>query len=269
MGEQVMAGNRAGSLTWLGHGTVVVRAGSTVLFVDPLLRDRLLFLRRYAPLRSDGFAGTTAVLVTHAHHDHLDVASIRRLGGETPVYAPRGADRVARRHGLGPVAQVAVGDALEIGELHVDVVAAAHSGSRLRAKPGDQAVGYVFAHGGTRTWVAGDTALFDEMSGIGPVDVAVLPVGGWWRTLGPGHLDPRDAVVAAERVGARTLIPIHWGTFHPRYLSRSMLASWVETTHALKRAIASIAPDIELRMLQPGETSDLAPGQPEDEGADR
>ncbi len=64
-------------------------------------------------------------------------------------------------------------------------------------------------------WFAGDTGLFDAMRDIGPVDVALVPVGGWGPTLGPHHLNPEQAAESVRRVGARHAIPIHYGTFWP------------------------------------------------------
>ena len=248
-------GTRGVALTWLGHGSVFVRSATTRLVVDPLLRDRVMFLRRGEPLDTRELLDPDAVLVTHAHHDHLDLASIRRFPPAAPKIAPAGAERVLRRRVRGPVRRVTAGDHLTIGDIDIDVVPAAHSGGRLRAQEGDEAVGYVFEVAGTRIYVAGDTSRYDEMAKIGPVDVAVLPIGGWWRTLGPGHMDTADAVEVAHVVGARVLVPIHWGTFHPRYLGRTMRATWADTELVLREYTHRRAPELELRLLRPGETT--------------
>ncbi len=248
------------ALTWLGHGTVVAHGQSATVVIDPLLRDRLLFLRRYAPLGPAAQPTGQAVLLTHAHHDHLDIPSLRRLGRRVPKYAPSGADRVLVQHELGPVYRVTAGDMFEVGDIAVEVVPAIHSGGRFRRRAGDEAVGYVLARSALRVYVAGDTGLFEGMVDIGPVDVAVLPVGGWWSALGASHLNSAGAVAAANLLGARVLVPIHLSTFHPRYPSQSMLSSWAETSRVLTEQLRRYAPDVELRMLQPGETATFSTG---------
>ncbi len=77
-----------------------------------------------------------------------------------------------------------------------------------------------------RVWFAGDTGLFGAMARIGPIDVALVPVGGWGPTLGPTHLDPARAVEAVRRVAAHDAVPIHYGTFWPTGLRRLHPASF-------------------------------------------
>ena len=100
-------------------------------------------------------------------------------------------------------------------------VPAAHSDrrgphSRVVASP----VGYVLRSGGHSVYFAGDTDLFDELAGLGPVDVALLPIWGWGPSIGHGHLDPERAAEAVARLQAGWVIPIHWGTYSPYGLRR-------------------------------------------------
>jgi hypothetical protein len=73
-------------------------------------------------------------------------------------------------------------------------------------------MGHVLEACGTRVYASGDTDLFDGMSALGPLDVALLPVWGWGPTLGPGHLDPARAALAVERLRPRVAVPVHWGS---------------------------------------------------------
>ncbi len=87
----------------------------------------------------------------------------------------------------------------------------------------------------------------------GRVDVALLPVGSWGPHLSPGHLSPRTAAEAARRVGARVAIPIHWGTLYPRWLERLQGHRLREPAARFVHWAERLAPDLDVRVLQPGE----------------
>ena len=68
-------------------------------------------------------------------------------------------------------------------------------------------------------WVAGDTELFPGLEQLAhlagaPLDLAVVPVGGWGPRLSPGHLGPAQAAVACRLTQARWAIPVLWKTLH-------------------------------------------------------
>jgi len=88
----------------------------------------------------------------------------------------------------------------------------------------------------------------------GSVAVALLPVWGWVRRLGPGHLDPERAGRAAALIAPAIAIPIHWGTFAPRWTVGRMPA---EPAHEFALLAARYAPSVEVRVLAPGERIEL------------
>ena len=93
-------------------------------------------------------------------------------------------------------------------------VPALHDGRRTPVgQAGEDALGYVIAGGGRRVYFAGDTELFEEMSGLRPLDLALLPVWGWGPSLNPGHLDPAGARALAL-LRPRVAVPIRLGTFY-------------------------------------------------------
>ncbi|GAB3947018.1 hypothetical protein GCM10027614_41510 [Micromonospora vulcania] len=69
--------------------------------------------------------------------------------------------------------------------------------------------------GDTTAWFGGDTGLFDGMTSLGPVDLALVPVWGWGWNLGARHLDPVRAAEAMRIIAPSTAVPIHWGTLWP------------------------------------------------------
>jgi L-ascorbate metabolism protein UlaG (beta-lactamase superfamily) len=242
-------------LTWIGHSTVVLDLDGVRLLTDPLLRARLGHLRRHgappAPAVTDRI---DAVLVSHVHLDHLDVRSLRRLDRETRVIAPVGAGDLVRRIGFDRVDEVAPGDRLEVRDAVVAAVPAVHDGRRRPRGIVAATLGFEVA-GVSRTYFAGDTALFDGMRALaGRIDVALLPIWGWGPSLGPGHLDPAGAAQAAALVRPRIAVPIHWGTFFPAGLGRLRGRALVDPPREFARRVAALAPVVDVRVLAPGET---------------
>src|SRR4051812_39799140 len=187
---RTVPGATTAGLTWYGHATVRLDLGATTLLTNPVLRARLAHLRRHAaapPVPDD----VDAVLVSHAHHDHLDLPSLRRLAGTPTVVVPRGVARALRRVPMPEVVEIDPGERHEVGDVTVHAVEAAHDGRRAapRTHPAE-ALGFVIEGAGLRIYFAGDTERFDGMGVVrGPVDVALLPVWGWGPTLGRGHMD--------------------------------------------------------------------------------
>src|SRR6185369_3885052 len=84
-------------ITWIGHSTVLVELDGVRLLTDPLLRERVVMLRRSEPLDLGSLENLDAVLISHIHYDHLDLGSLRRLSGPKSVIVPRGAGGLLRR----------------------------------------------------------------------------------------------------------------------------------------------------------------------------
>jgi len=240
-------------LTWVGHGTVALAMGGTRVIVDPVLRARILHLRRFHRVPAAALRGLDAALITHQHHDHLDPPSLERLGKDLPVIVPRGAAGTLRRRRFTRVSEIAEGERLRIGAVEVLATPAAHDGKRDHPLgPHAQPIGYRL-EAEQRVYVAGDTDLFDGMAAIGPVDVACLPIFGWGPGLGPGHMDPERAAEAARRLEARIAVPIHWGTLWP--IGRGEPPR--EPAERFAEAMARTAPATEVRILEPGGSLDL------------
>jgi L-ascorbate metabolism protein UlaG (beta-lactamase superfamily) len=86
----------------------------------------------------------------------------------------------------------------------------------------------------------------------GSIDVALLPVSGWGPTLGPGHLDAERATEAAAMIAPRVAVPIHWGTLSPRRPMRRH-PDPLRPPKEFARLLAGRAPDVEVRVLAPGD----------------
>jgi L-ascorbate metabolism protein UlaG (beta-lactamase superfamily) len=230
------------------------------LLTDPLLRNHLAFLRRRTiSVQPEWTRNIDGILLSHAHRDHLDAPSLHQLlhmNPTTQIIVPTGVGTIVQRLGFDKIKEVQPGDEMQIGNLWIRTTAAQH-GTHKRffelTKPDTVCVGYVI-HGENSVYFAGDTDIFPEMANLaGTLDLALLPVGGWGPTLGPGHLDPYRAAEALTLLAPRHAIPIHWGTlvpwgfdwFHPRYL--------VDPPHLFAQFASTLAPNVDVRVLSPGE----------------
>ena len=246
--------------TYVGHATVLLELGGARVLTDPLLRDRLAHLRRQpAPPPAEVTHDLDGVLISHAHLDHLDPPSLRRLDRDVQVVAPAGTESLLERTGFKRISPVVAGDAIEVSGLRVTATPARHDDRRrpiggLRAAP----VGFVIEAAGTRIYFAGDTDLFPGIEdAIGRIDLALLPVWGWGPSLGDGHMDPQTAARAAALLRPRIAVPIHWGTYYPIGVSRWRPERLSQPPLEFARHCAAIAPDVDVRVLEPGESTKL------------
>jgi L-ascorbate metabolism protein UlaG (beta-lactamase superfamily) len=236
---------------YIGHGTVLIELDGVRLLTDPLLRDRVAHLRRAIPVERP-VEEVDAVLVSHGHHDHLDFPSLRKLRGSR-VVAPRA---LALGMGEFDAEGVEEGDELQIGPLTIRATHAEHDGGRPPFRTGT-ALGYAIL-GSRRIFFAADTELFEGMTGlVEDLDLALIPIWGWGASLGRGkHLDPDTAAEAVRRLAPKVAVPIHWGTYRP-FHRRASAPFLTEPAEAFARAAAEVAPDVDVRILRPGETLEL------------
>jgi L-ascorbate metabolism protein UlaG (beta-lactamase superfamily) len=279
------AATAADRIVFLGHATVLIEMDGVHLLTDPLLRGRVAHLRRQVPpIDASVFAGqagrevSDAILISHLHRDHLDLTSLRLLGLDIALLVPVGAGAWLRSRGFTNVTELGVGDVKNVGGLAVTATEAHHDGRRQPWPGGPRAetLGYVVS-GRQTVYFAGDTELFEGMSGLAPrlahgtisrssapdfedtsdlsprLDVALLPVAGWGPTLGPGHMDPLDAARATSLLRPRIAIPMHWGTLLPIGVADRHRARLGDPPRVFAEHVASLAPSVEVRILLPGE----------------
>src|SRR4051794_36661044 len=178
-------GNGSLKVTWLGHSTVLIDLAGHRLLTDPLLLRHNGPLRRRQPRpRSSTWAGVDAVLLSHLHHDHAELRSLRLLPG-VPVLTGRRNARWLRRRGIdGGDA----GDWTDVRAVQVRLVTAVHHSRPMPHRPND-ANGHLIRSRTLTVWAAGDTSLYDDMdrlpelAGVGRLDVALVPIGGWGPRL--------------------------------------------------------------------------------------
>jgi len=251
------APSRNGGLVWLGHASVLVELDGVRILTDPVLRPRIgPLVRIAAPARPGDVGIVDCVLLSHLHADHADLRSLRAVRRSGPILAPRSARRWLMGRGLGPVTEAAVGVEVGVGPVTVMAVPAVHDGRRWPRGPAPTPIGFMI-RGSRSVYFAGDTDLFDEMADLrGSVDVALIPIWGWGPGVGPGHLDPERAAAAVALIQPAVVIPIHWGTFAlPRVVRR--WAHPADPANEFARLVAQTSPGVEVRLLSPGEATEL------------
>ena len=209
-------------VTWLGHSTVVLDIDGVRLVADPLLRRHAGVLRRRGrrPERT-AWTGADAVLLSHLHHDHAEVRSLKLLDGAPVLTAPENAEWVTPE-GSERAARSAPDEWTSVGSpdarCRVRLVPAVHQARPMPHRP-NAANGHLVQGPSGTVWVAGDTELYPDLELMpawagAPIDLALVPIAGWGPRLSPGHMGPEEAAVACRRIGARWAIPVHWNTLY-------------------------------------------------------
>jgi L-ascorbate metabolism protein UlaG (beta-lactamase superfamily) len=216
-------------LTWLGHSCVLL-SGTKKVLIDPYIEGGSI-----ARTKPD------IVAVTHGHDDHM--GETVALGKPTVAITEIAKYLMAR--GV-PAEGMNIGGTLTVGGVSFTMTPAQHSSSIGEAGPGFSAgapAGFVIRMDGVPVYHAGDTGLFSDMRLIGELyhpQVALLPIGGRY-TMGPA-----EAMMAANFVGAKLVIPIHYNTWDKIRADAG----------AFKKALEQTT-DIRVRILEPGGSVEL------------
>lgn len=217
---------------WLGHSTVLLNFFGIVILTDPVLGLRCgvrigpttIGPKRFVrpALTARELPRIDLVLLTHAHFDHLDRATLRRVAARSPgaqVVTAKNTRDLLRGIRFERITELDWTEAAEIetaaaGAVRVEALEVSHWGARMRHDTHRGYNGYLLERRGWRICFAGDTAFTDFSSAArrGPVDLIAIPIGAYDPWIA-SHCTPEQAVAMARAAGARAVLPIHHQTF--------------------------------------------------------
>lgn len=263
---------------WLGHSTVLINFFGVTILTDPILGTRaglglgpvVIGPKRYvaAALRFKELPPIDLILLSHAHMDHFDMATLRRFDRRPLVVTAHAtSDLLGRTRLAGHVTELAWGESTRLkfsrsktglnidhGEVEVEAFEVRHWGARMRTDDHRGYNGYMLRRNGVALLFAGDTSYtnaFRRLRGRGgssrggAFDLAIMPVGAYDPWIN-SHCTPEQAAEMADMAGARYVLPVHHQTFK---LSREPMD---EPIRRLERALASTPQRLALREV--GET---------------
>jgi L-ascorbate metabolism protein UlaG (beta-lactamase superfamily) len=256
-------------LTWYGHASTLVELDGARVLLDPVWSDRVSPATFAGPRRLheppvplSGVGRVDAVVISHDHYDHLDLATIRSLvtSTEAPFLVPLGVGAHLERWHV-PADRI-----IEL-DWHEDATVA---GVRFVSTPAQHFSGRGITNDDTlwtswaligpehRVFYTGDTGYFDGFAGIGaehgPFDVALVQIGAYAPQWPDIHMTPEEGVAAGLDVRAKLLVPVHWATF------QLAMHPWGEPADRVWREAK--AADIPLSVPRPGERIDVTEPPP-------
>ena len=210
---------------WLGHATVLLRAGGMTVLTDPVFSARIGVgfglgtagpRRLVAPaLQIRDLPRVDLILISHAHFDHLDRPSLVRLAKRTPVVTASHTSDLIRDLGFRNVTELAWGESTRVGELRVTAREVRHWGARTFYDMHRGFNAYLLDAADRRVLYGADTAhtpAFHDLGAAGGVDLAVFGIGAYDPYVA-AHATPEQAWAMARDAGARHVLPMHHATF--------------------------------------------------------
>lgn len=213
------------AILWVGHATALVQMDDKFILTDPVFTNTvgMLSKRKFEPgLDVEKLPKIDAVLVSHMHMDHLSLGTLELIEDKTKtLFVPQGGTSYITDFGF-PIIELRRWQNWEKDGLRITAVAVQHMGGRygLDANWNESFTGYVIEYHGMKVWFGGDTA-YDQKAFVETgerfpnLDLAIMPIGpieprDFMRHF---HVDPREAMQAFLDLGAKRMVPVHYGTF--------------------------------------------------------
>ncbi len=223
---------------WIGHASFLIQMAGKNILIDPNWALWLSIVKRvrHPGLLAEDMPRIDLVLITHAHHDHLDMPSIEQVADGQPIVVPKGVGSLVKRRGYGEVHEMQKWDRLQLEGIDITFTPCRHWGARYVHDTHRGFGGYMLQAPESPTiYHCGDSAYFDGFYEIGrrfDIDLALMPIGAYRPVSGREvHMNPEEALAAFRDLKARRMVPMHFRTFPlsrepvDEPLERLMLAS--------------------------------------------
>jgi len=211
---------------WIGHSTVLIRVNGFTILTDPVFSERIgvgfggftVGMKRlvHPALELSQLPAPDLILLSHAHMDHFDKPSLRKLenAGTTVVTAASTSDllRVSRYRA---VHELGWEDSRQVGPVRIRAFEVKHWGARTQTDTHRGYNGYLLETGPYRVVFGGDTAYteaFGKIHSSRRVDLAIMPIGAYDPWI-YAHCNPEQAMAMANHAGAEFILPVHHRTF--------------------------------------------------------
>lgn len=243
---------------WIGHATVLINFFGTTIITDPVFSRkigiRLLGFATVGPQRLiepaltlDELPHIDLILLSHAHFDHMDLPSLRRLNPETPIIAAKNTRDILESRGRGQIQELDWGERTTVAGVGIEALRVHHFGWRYpwehdRSRgdaDGRSFNAYLLSKNGRHIVFGGDTAYQEFFKVLAErnisIELAMLPIGAYdpWIHV---HANPEQAVAMAKHMNAKAILPLHWNTFTLSYEPQR------EPIERLKKALAEHSP---------------------------
>jgi L-ascorbate metabolism protein UlaG (beta-lactamase superfamily) len=247
-------------ITWYGHASALIEIDGARVLCDPMWSERASPARfagprrlHAAPVAVKSLPKVNAIVISHDHYDHLDLATVRTLlqTQDAPFLVPLGVGAHLERWRVPTerIIELDWDEHAEIAGLRLTATAAQHFSGRTLARDDTLWTSWVVAGPTRRIFFTGDSGYFDGYAAIGeqhgPFDAALIQIGAYDPAWPDIHMTPEEGVAAHLDLQARLLIPVHWATFnlavHP----------WTEPADRLWREAK--AHDVTVAIPRPGE----------------
>jgi len=206
-------------VTWIGHASFLVQTREHSVLIDPNWAKWLKVIKRlrHPGIELHNLPAIDLVLVTHAHFDHLDRKTLRAVADEQPIIVPEHVGNLVHGLGFNHVQELGVWKTFDYRGLRITLTPAFHWGARILHDSHRGFGGFLLEYEGRTIFHAGDSAYFPGFTEIGarmPIELALLPIGAYDNlSKRDVHMNPEQALQAFVEMKARTLIPMHYGTF--------------------------------------------------------
>lgn len=210
-------------ITWIGHASFLIQTPKLNILVDPNWAKWLKIVKRlkHPGLDIRDLPAIDLVLVTHAHFDHLDKRTLRAVAADQPIIVPYEVGDLVHNLGFRHVEELHYWGTATHEDVRVTLTPAQHWGARVLHDQHRGFGGYILETDGRTIYHCGDSAWFEGFGNIGKrfdIDIALLPIGSYDPPSGREvHMNPEQALDAFDQLGAKYLIPMHYGSFPLSY----------------------------------------------------